>query len=197
LRGVQVDFLKDMGTALDTQQEPSQLCLEFSEGKTLAMLCGTDGESIRVGKHPYSVLPQQETQFEVVREDQGEAPQWMVFVGRRCEDVVEVRDLSYGGKGIWCGVELLFEGGSVLTAYNWGDALLVSAPPEDTGFLERVSVLKRYPLDSPEQGGAKGERAKEEASAEPSRGNADVSSQKEKERGEEPPRDITEEDIPF
>lgn len=126
------------------EQEPLQLCLTFSGGGEVAILCSSDGESIRVGRHPYTSLPEEDEDYEMVRQDQTDGPQWMVFVGNRCEDIVEVRDHSFGGKGIWVGLELLFDGGAVLTAYNWGDALQTSAPPEETGFLERTSLRERF-----------------------------------------------------
>lgn len=152
LAGVHVDLLKERGVEAVPEQEPVQLCLSFSEGGELAALCSSDGESIRVGRHPYSPLPDRERQYEVVREDQTSAPQWMAFVGQRCEDVVEVRDLSFGGKGSWVGIELAFEGGSLLTAYNWGDSLLTSAPPEETGFLDRTSLGEGQAQETPPAG---------------------------------------------
>lgn len=147
LAEVRVDLVRFAGM---DDPEPHQLTLKFTqEGRddsdsTVSLLTGSDGESLKISKKPFDVIPQGEESFEVKSQvDQSSEPQWMPFVGRPLIDVFEIRDLAFGGKGIWCGLEFEFEGGAILSAFNWGDQLLVTAPPEDTGFLERNSLLKK------------------------------------------------------
>lgn len=133
--------------------EPVGLTLGFAEAGELCLGAGGDGESIRVGRFPSPAFPEDEREIAVERQDQTAADQWMPFVGRRCEDVLEVRDMTWGGRGAWIGLEFAFEGGARLAAYNWGDAFVCLAPPEDTGALERRSVLRRPEDDEGGEGG--------------------------------------------
>jgi len=149
LEGVQAALTVDEGVV---DMEPSRLTLSFGEGSEVSLLPSSDGESIRVSRRPRSPVPESETELEVLEQDQTEEPQWLPFVGKVCEDVLEVRDTTIGSKGTWCGVEFQFEGGATLSCFNWGDELLCTVPPEDTGFLERSSVQRKD-----ERSGGRGE----------------------------------------
>ena len=140
LSAIEADLIRDQG---ELDQEPSQLNLRFSDGGEISLLASSDGESIRISRKPCEALPYGERELEVVRRDQSDELQWQPFVGKRCKDVLEVRDLTFGGKGVWCGVEFLFDGDVTLSAYNWGDELLCTAPPEALEFLEHRSVQRR------------------------------------------------------
>lgn len=119
------------------------LLLRFEGELELGVTTSSDGESIRVTRKPVSPYPEDDPEMDVMPEEQTESEDWAFFVGKKCEDVHEVRDMSFGGKGTWVGLELHFEGGAILYAYNWGDELLLEAPPEDAVFLERKSVRKK------------------------------------------------------
>ncbi len=140
LETIQVDMAVNAGSI---QDEPIGLLLRFTGGVEIGVTLGEDGESIRVARRPLPALPEGETEITLHTEDQTQADQWMPFVGRKVEDVLEVRDAAFGGKGSWIGIEFQFEGGAVLSAYNWGDELLCTAPPEETGTLDRRSLRRR------------------------------------------------------
>lgn len=137
LVGIQAHALR-VGGGVDS--EPLGVLLRFEDGAEISVMPSLDGETLRVSRKKQTPFPDDEPGAEVVFQDQTEEPQWQPYIGRRCEDVVEVRDMVSGGRGNWCGLELALEGGVVFSAYTWDEELRVHAPPEDIGFFERKSL---------------------------------------------------------
>lgn len=168
LTGVEADLVERDG---ELDVDPSGLLLHFGEGNDISVVPSHDGESIRVSRRPLPPFPDDEPDLRVVRQVQTGEPQWQPFVGKKCEDVFEVRDTTFSSKGSWCGVELQFEDGVMLTAYSWDDELLTHATPEDTGFFERKSVKKEDDEGGDRDGrpkrsdGAKGDESTSKAKA--------------------------------
>lgn len=176
-----VDALIAMYQGYD-QEEPLGLGLRFSGGVEFGVTNAHDGESVRVVRKLSSPYPQGEEELDAQVMDQTEAEAWFPFVGKKCEDIVEVRDMSFGGKGVWSGLELAFEGGAVLSLYNWGDEFLCLEAPDKVDFLERKTVRKDDDEGSSDGGegspGAEGKPGDEgspgaEASSKKGQGGAD------------------------